>query len=107
MIRRPPGSTRTYTLFPSTTLCRSGGRRVTIVAVAAQRGRQIVAVDMLAGCDVGGRGADRKAIFGHRFAARDRGERDLVPALYRDGGSNIAVGEQRLDRKSTRLNSSH
>src|SRR3546814_3526108 len=74
MIRRPPGSTRTYTLFPSTTLCRSGGRRVTIVAAAAQRGRQIVAVDMLAGCDVGGRGADRKAIFGHRFAARDRSE---------------------------------
>src|SRR3546814_6999418 len=29
--------------------CTGGGRRVTIVAAAAQRGRQIVAVDMLAG----------------------------------------------------------
>src|SRR3546814_9902519 len=29
--------------------CTDGGRRVTIVAAAAQRGRQIVAVDMLAG----------------------------------------------------------
>src|SRR3546814_10699779 len=27
MIRRPPRSTRTYTLFPYTTLCRSHGRR--------------------------------------------------------------------------------
>src|SRR3546814_2140590 len=43
--------------------CTGGGRRVTIVAVAAQRGRQIVAVHMLAGRDVGGRGADWTAIF--------------------------------------------
>src|SRR3546814_7453754 len=28
MIRRPPRSTRTYTLFPYTTLFRSGGRRL-------------------------------------------------------------------------------
>src|SRR3546814_20380010 len=28
LIRRPPGSTRTYTLFPYTTLFRSGGDRM-------------------------------------------------------------------------------
>src|SRR3546814_16859853 len=67
--------------------CTGGGRRVTIVAVAAQRGRQIVAVDMLAGCDFGGRGADRKAIFGHRFPARAWGERALVPTPYPHAGS--------------------
>src|SRR3546814_6531223 len=31
MIRRPPRSTRTYTLFPSTTLFRSGYRRLGIM----------------------------------------------------------------------------
>ena len=75
-------------------LCRFAGiRRVQIIAIAAQRSRQIVAVDMLAGGDVGGRGADWKAIFDHRRAARDRLDRDLVPTSQVDRGPNGGIGE--------------
>src|SRR3546814_8190261 len=48
MIRRPPRSTRTDTLFPYTTLCRSGGRRqgriraVRCVRRQAGRARRLV-----------------------------------------------------------------
>src|SRR3546814_4223201 len=39
MIRRPPGSTRTDTLFPYTTLCRSNSRlREQILTVCAEDG---------------------------------------------------------------------
>src|SRR3546814_20262489 len=44
MIRRPPRSTRTDTLFPYTTLCRSGAERV------AQR-EQVLLADRLGGND--------------------------------------------------------
>src|SRR3546814_9165816 len=37
MIRRPPRSTRTDTLFPYTTLCRSGHRQPVLDSVAEQR----------------------------------------------------------------------
>jgi hypothetical protein len=60
--------------------CRGG---VAIAIVAAERGREIVAVDMRAGGDVRRRDADRKAIFDHRRAARDRGEGEFVPARDR------------------------
>src|SRR3546814_2679744 len=44
MIRRPPRSTRTDTLFPYTTLFRSPGRKLRLSAVAADvdRGRSVL-----------------------------------------------------------------
>src|SRR3546814_18720131 len=75
MIRRPPISTRTYTLFPYTTLFRSrrSGRRL---APGLSRGR-------LAGLNRRDDGADI-----NRFA-----DRDDLPAQYtRDGGRNLDRG---------------
>src|SRR3546814_16975867 len=88
MIRRPPRSTRTYTLFPYTTLCRSiehlafGGRRVNRRAY----GRGIV------------RGAARHPADGEGGECHADGERQVL-----DTGHRISPS----DRKSTRLNSSH
>src|SRR3546814_5013992 len=107
MIRRPPGSTRTDTLFPFTTLFRSH-----VVDLADHRvgepleGRRI-ALDLVA-----------KAALESFRGELDRGQRilDLVRDAPRDvGPGGAALVEQLLgdileteqDRKSTRLNSSH
>src|SRR3546814_12232234 len=78
MRRRPPRSTRTDTLFPYTTLFRSGilERADHLLAVGHEVGRQVAAVELHAVDDV--------EIGGERLRLLD--------------------GE---DRKSTRLNSSH
>src|SRR3546814_20889966 len=84
MIRRPPRSTRTDTLFPYTTLFRSG---------------QYAGPDRKAAVD-----PDRRA----RGSAHDRADcaepRTDEPADRRAGGRSQASGG---DRKSTRLNSIH
>src|SRR3546814_18415586 len=95
MIRQPPSSTRTNTLFPDTTLFRSGGGHIAeprhphrrLVAEADRRG-------MLA---IGAAGAGGGAMF-----FRQRGKAG-------DGGGKIVrqQGKSGGDRKSTRLNSSH
>src|SRR3546814_16084607 len=101
-MRRPPGSTRTHTLFPYTTLFRSPARRLHVRNRALSPGRRPV-----------------------RDAARD-GKVPLSPdgrAMHEpprpvvivDGivhGAAIVpdrqvVGAPAQDRKSTRLNSSH
>src|SRR3546814_13817406 len=100
MIRRPPSSTRTDTLFPYTTLFRSlaidgmlpalDDMARELGAAEGNRRQYVVAVYLLAnglGCLVPGAFADR---FGRR------------PLLLLSLGSYAA-----LDRKSTRLNSSH
>src|SRR3546814_11625358 len=108
MIRRPPRSTRTVTLFPYTTLFRS----VVLMAGLAQRLGQ--------GEDVGQPAVGRVDV--GRLAVEDvePGRRDL-PGLQRgdegvvvDQGAarsvhhDSAPGQQgEADRKSTRLNSSH
>src|SRR3546814_16175151 len=77
MIRRPPRSTRTDTLFPYTTLFRSGAadaRRVFTLLVHAD---------------------------GAIHAVVDHHDDDIGAIL--DGGGEFLPG----DRKSTRLNSSH
>src|SRR3546814_14438930 len=90
MIRRPPRSTRTDTLFPYTTLFRSralsgvaGGTRNLLSRNAA---------------DPPFRGEGGPALW-------SRPDRRLLPPLYRTGSrrGRAAIG----DRKSTRLNSSH
>src|SRR3546814_15349921 len=79
MIRRPPRSTRTDTLFPYTTLFRSVDPE-SIQAVAAVAAQEANPTDDLhAGADY------RKALF----------------------GTLVARALEEADRKSTRLNSSH
>src|SRR3546814_16365506 len=84
MIRRPPRSTRTDTLFPHSTLFRSGSAcRREVVAAAGSRQH-----------------AHQKPGAG----AATHLEVVAAVAHHGDGGGREAA---RLDRKSTRLNSSH
>src|SRR3712207_8531036 len=90
MIRRPPRST----LFPYTTLFRSPHHR-------ADGG------GVLGGEQGGRRGVDREqGIAGAQVVGRDRGVPvgHLAEAV---AGRLLDAGQGQLDRKSTRLNSSH
>src|SRR3546814_1367703 len=119
MIRRPPRSTRTDTLFPYTTLFRSDREEIlpeTLAAaflaraatVRARKGQLLIAE--------GSTADDVYLIVGGRlqismFAANGR------ETILRDMGPGRLVGEMSaisamprsasVDRKSTRLNSSH
>src|SRR3546814_19315437 len=114
MIRRPPRSTRTDTLFPDTTLFRSVrgalrpfDRKAEHLA-SADRGE--VALLGIAVADLGDVGqADRASA-----ADRDAGLAQFIGAgriaqhahrLFRPGDLGPSAGG--VDRKSTRLNSSH
>src|SRR3546814_20083208 len=99
MIRRPPVSTRTDTLFPYTTLCRSYNAIIPAGSYPAP----------LAGLWLG---LFRRAKYAPRDRAFERREEGLQPP--RDGvagdahGNVLGVGQiHDQDRKSTRLNSSH
>src|SRR3546814_16659538 len=120
MIRRPPRSTRTDTLFPYPTLFRSGGD-----------GRQLHTSipDGWKGLDIGpGSSAefsdailDARTVFWNgpmgvfedpRFEAGTRTVAQAVAesrafTVVGGGDSAAAVAQFGLDRKSTRLNSSH
>src|SRR3546814_17031724 len=85
MIRRPPRSTRTDTLFPSTTLCRSL-RNLAACAQPHRHGMGVAAA------------AERRGT-----GLIDR----LVPQARLHDGLEHDILRQRRDRKSTRLNSSH
>src|SRR3546814_15158706 len=95
MIRRPPRSTRTDTLFPYTTLFRSDGIGDLPQSLQARR--------------IGGEGRDQHP----SLRALDRAHQpfaDVALGTARLGIEDIgAVAHQRqhADRKSTRLNSSH
>src|SRR3546814_8524520 len=112
MIRRPPRSTRTDTLFPYTTLFRSPRVR------PHSRGAQFM--DDLAACG--------DELFGRQFGIEDGGVhalehrmrrplpvRDLIEFVLRPAEGEaqhrdaepILHARIDLDRKSTRLNSSH
>src|SRR3546814_13686728 len=86
MIRRPPRSTRTDTLFPDTTLFRSlansAGFRITTVAINGRK--QLSQDEVLA---VGGVNGRSSLLFLDAATVRDK--------------------LKAKDRKSTRLNSSH
>src|SRR3546814_1462761 len=111
MIRRPPRSTRTDTLFPYTTLFRS------IIVLIDAAGRQ-VAVQQASGDGGGaggkriGRGFARDHIHpgGQRLAGADEGEpiaRDRVACAAPSAHQAVERDADALeDRKSTRLNSS-
>src|SRR3546814_3869365 len=98
MIRRPPRSTRTDTLFPYTTLFRS--QRTGLVAEAGQR-----LVHRL---------AERAQALVRGLHPDQRGEGGLVLLRVLAGGlaegGAVAFDVEQVvaeDRKSTRLNSSH
>src|SRR3546814_13772230 len=97
MIRRPPSTTRTYTLFPYTTLFRS---------------------DRIAGEFLDPQTFDRTRTLLTKLLAPRRGQRGeeiVEAAIARVGEMELDIAaheptrilEQRQDRKSTRLNSSH
>src|SRR3546814_15658801 len=99
MIRRPPRSTRTDTLFPYTTLVRSvrqeGHRRHALQGVAGGQGLEPLKKFAVVGEDGFG-------LFG-AVAIADAAEDDDVLRSRDRTVAAILFG----DRKSTRLNSSH
>src|SRR3546814_2587290 len=137
-IRRPPRSTRTDTLFPYTTLFRSGTRRLDHVD---NRGLERLDLDPLRDLDFGivlvnlEHLADETAASQHLVALLEPAQLRLVlllllhlraqdeePEDHRHGGERQVLDpgrrrtgrsgggklvENRGDRKSTRLNSSH
>src|SRR3546814_13968605 len=104
MIRRPPSSTRTDTLFPYTTLFRSEGD-LRIQGLDAEEGQELMLqhVDRLGGLDPAALDhlAHRKALI-QSGAARHEA---IVGAHLRELVLAFQVHPQ--DRKRTRLNSSH
>src|SRR3546814_18842024 len=98
MIRRPPRSTRTDTLFPYTTLFRSGGRILSswlpdygLVSDAVLCLLLMTAIGY--------------AVALNRKLAALRSTRGELEKLFADFAA--ATGQAEGDRKSTRLNSSH
>src|SRR3546814_222048 len=104
MIRRPPRSTRTDTLFPYTTLFRSGIGGV--VAEVPEAG--LVDVEAADHVALGVEDADDDVLGARRAGVVG----ELVEHDEAAGGNRDAVGQREGhhlagDRKSTRLNSSH
>src|SRR3546814_16642188 len=101
MIRRPPRSTRTDTLFPYTTLFRSHAQRGVIDRdrLPVERQRSIGPVDREREIEARAEGKlfERTR---HRFG-RAAPEREIDPR------AGLEIAEVDRDRKSTRLNSSH
>src|SRR3546814_15575551 len=104
MLRRPPESTRTHTLFPYTTLFRSFhilmGRQLGndfLLAIEPQRGTVRVQFALLPQTD------EAVAMDTVAMVAREDPEKGMVIDTL---ASPLAKSAD-LDRKSTRLNSSH
>src|SRR3546814_3086048 len=110
MIRRPPRSTRTDTLFPYSTLFRSQLAR----ALAADDGidlRDLHSTEPTgtAGIYVDAEGRNSIVIGAGANAALSAGHVDAQLDAFDDAGVVLAQLESptEADRKSTRLNSSH
>src|SRR3546814_11404929 len=93
MIRRPPRSTRTYTLFPYTTLFRSPHQEF------GERHRP----------DETEQGDDQRRLeIGGAAGANAEQQQEQHPVdVERVESEHPVLGARALDRKSTRLNSSH
>src|SRR3546814_18061804 len=105
MIRRPPQSKRTATLFPYTTLFRSQGKDEQFAVVADSGDIIMGGRDRLdeRECRALSRRHHRLALarFGDDVGGPDR---EAAPVA---GDDEQLFGRARGDRKSTRLNSSH
>src|SRR3546814_8346264 len=107
MIRRPPISTRTYTLFPYTTLFRSRQHhRPRSRPAAAMRGREGLVQDDVHRIDAQVAGThtpdDRVEICAVAIDIAARGVNRVRDCLH------VALEQAAgVDRKGTRLNSSH
>src|SRR3546814_11132811 len=99
MIRRPPRSTRTDTLFPYTTLFRSMAVHVTDKAtqIAVLEGRNLIEHYVSRPSD------DVSQIHGNIYLGKVQNVLPGMEAAFVD----IATPKNAVDRKSTRLNSSH
>src|SRR3546814_19557246 len=105
MIRRPPGSTRTDTLFPDTSALPLCAGRDDHLRVVADEALLIVAPCL---------GVETRVIRRDANPVGPELGRNFIDTLARqavnDAGATIARHRQQLrigDRKSTRLNSSH
>src|SRR3546814_14775306 len=100
MIRRPPRSTRTDTLFPYTTLFRSD---------VVRRGEHVSGLaiddDQLSFTQHAARIAQTDDRRDAEAACEDRGMRQRA-AIFGNERGDVQLREQE-DRKSTRMNSSH
>src|SRR3546814_2574347 len=109
MIRRPPRSTRTGTLFPYTTLFRSDQGALEFGERTHDREHQVGHRGILAREGQAFLNElDPDASFGeglNQFAQIVEITRQSIHAVDHDGVTLAGEGEQ--DRKSTRLNSSH
>src|SRR3546814_7933199 len=105
MIRRPPRSTRTDTLFPYTTLFRSQKtpdlRRIERQRIEIEPRRRCEREAIKVGFPVGIERSRYVIAQRHRRTRRNIGQGGIADAI--DAESEFECG----DRKSTRLNSSH
>src|SRR3546814_20175443 len=103
MIRRPPRSTRTYTLFPYTTLFRS--------FLTSNRNKRSIVLDLkqASARDALGRLIDGADVFVHSIRPQAVARLGFSPdeVLTRNPRIVYAAIHGFGDRKSTRLNSSH
>src|SRR3546814_19803351 len=105
MIRRPPGSTRTDTLFPYTTLCRSAAlllAGITAGAIASIAGAGAAAA-------INGKAVDAPQRTHITLVQPNIGQEDKWEGGKADVNFAKLAGltVPKEDRKSTRLNSSH
>src|SRR3546814_6524401 len=113
MIRRPPRSTRTDTLFPYTTLFRSPEPRLDPVDRAAHRRRgEPEAAPGGRKTSLGdGRGKDfhrsRTVAAAVHLCVHFKNPSPALALLRLGSRVHLCVQRNRKDRKSTRLNSSH
>src|SRR3546814_7338065 len=100
MIRRPPRSTRTDTLFPYTTLFRSKQWSPYVHKLSTLYGRPPLAMVTQIGTK-----PDQKAQFMITFADVRPVDISLLEGIM--AKHDTAIGMLQRDRKRTRLNSSH
>src|SRR3546814_7383598 len=117
MIRRPPRSTRTDTLFPYTTLFRSAKRVGVDIQVNATVNDFILEQNKVVGVRVTIDGKPREIRAGKAvilasgdYSSSPEWKARYVPAVRDIDGvntTNTGNGQRLGDRKSTRMNSSH
>src|SRR3546814_8712874 len=94
MIRRPPRSTRTDTLFPYTTLFRSlrtGFRNKTLTQQAAEaKAKDIEGRKQSAQAEISGRQRTLQASQAHVLKQIDDAAQPIITAIMREKGANIA-----------------